>query len=151
MKHAGMKFARLALVAAVGIAAGGCSLLSDYRSMDRSEIRNLDGHVVGQKEVLKARSTGEEVTRIALYKPWKNTDGQIVGYEERTLGGTVIRDLQGNVIGSKWKDLRSRGTNRNGDLAVVVVNPAGFRPGAEAPELATPVASLDFVKLAERL
>ncbi len=57
---------RAALVLALGFAAGGCSLLSDFRAMNRAPIHNPEGHVVGQKEVLQYRGTGEELTRIAL-------------------------------------------------------------------------------------
>jgi hypothetical protein len=140
---------KLALIAGLAYIAGGCSLLSEYRAVDTSAIRNPDGHVVGQKETLKYRGTGEEMTRIALYTPWRNQDGKIAGYEERTGSGSVIRDLQGNVIGSRWKDLRSRGTNRSEGIAVVFSTPAS-RKGAEA-ETQTPLATLDFVGLAGRL
>lgn len=140
---------RTALALGLGFAAGGCSLLSDYRAMDRSPIHNPDGHVVGQKEVLQYRGTGEELMRIALYTPWRNLDGQIVGYEEQTRSGSVIRDLKGNVIGARWKDLRSRATNRNEGISVVFATQPS-KQGAEA-ESVTPVAVLDFVRLASRL
>jgi len=140
---------RAALVVALGFAAGGCSLLSDYRAMERAPIHNPEGHVVGQKEVLQYRGTGEELTRIALYTPWRNLDGQIVGYEEQTRSGSVIRDLKGNVIGGRWKDLRSRATNRNEGISVVFATQPS-RQGADAEPMA-PVAALDFVRLAGRL
>lgn len=149
VKQAMAVTARVALVLGLGFAAGGCSLLSEYRAMDREAIRNPEGHVVGQKEVLQYRGTGEELTRIALYTPWRSQDGTIVGYEERTRSGSVIRDLQGKVIGSRWKDLRSRATNRSEGVSVVFSAPAS-RHGADA-ELGTPVAALDFVRLAGRL
>src|SRR5688572_19573564 len=122
---------RLALIAGLGFIASGCSLLSEYRAVDTSAIRNPEGHVVGQKETLKYRGSGEELTRIALYTPWRNHEGQIAGYEERTRSGSVIRDLQGNVIGARYRDLRSRGTNRSEGIAVVFSTPASRR-GAEA-------------------
>lgn len=137
------------MVLGLGFAASGCSLLSDYRAMDRSPIHNPEGHVVGQKETLQLRGTGEELTRIALYTPWRNLDGQIVGYEEQTRSGSVIRDLQGNVIGGRWKDLRSRATNRNEGISVVFATQPS-RQGADAEPMA-PVAALDFVRLAGRL
>ena len=140
---------KLAVVAGLGYIASGCSLLSEYRAIDRAAIRNPEGHVVGQKETLKYRGTGEEMTRIAIYTPWRGQDGQIAGYEERTSSGSVIRDLQGNVIGSRWRDLRSRGTNRNEGFAVVMSAPAS-RHGAEL-DTGTPLATLDFVGLAGRL
>jgi hypothetical protein len=140
---------RLALAAAFGVAAGGCSLLSEYRVTERDVLRNPDGHIVGQKETLRYRGTGEVMTRISLYAPWRNAEGQIVGYEERTRSGSIIRDLQGNVIGGRWKDLRSRGTNmHNEGIAVVFVQPA---PRRGAGSELQPVASLDLVRLAERL
>lgn len=137
------------LVLGLGFAAGGCSLLSDYRAMERAPIHNPEGHVVGQKETLQFRGTGEELTRIALYTPWRNLDGQIVGYEEQTRSGSVIRDLKGNVIGGRWKDLRSRATNRNEGISVVFATQPS-RQGADAEPMA-PVAALDFVRLAGRL
>jgi hypothetical protein len=142
------KLVKLAAIVGLGYIASGCSMLSEYRAIDRSAIRNPEGHVVGQKETLKYRGTGEEMTRIAIYTPWRGHDGQIAGYEERTGSGSVIRDLQGNIIGSRWKDLRSRGTNRNEGIAVVFSTPAS-RQGAEAESM--PLATLDFVGLAGRL
>jgi len=140
---------RASLVLGLAFAAGGCSLLSDYRAMGRAPIHNPEGHVVGQKETLQYRGTGEELTRIALYTPWRNLDGQIVGYEEQTRGGSVIRDLKGNVIGGRWKDLRSRATNRNEGVSVVFATQPS-RQGADIEPMA-PVAALDFVRLAGRL
>lgn len=140
---------KAALVLALGFAASGCSLLSDYRATARAPIHNPEGHVVGQKEVLQLRGTGEELTRIALYTPWRNLDGEIVGYEEQTRSGSVIRDLKGNVIGGRWKDLRSRATNRNEGISVVFATQPS-RQGADAEPMA-PVAALDFVRLAGRL
>src|SRR5688572_11527147 len=51
---------KLALIAGLAYVAGGCSLLSEYRAVDTSAIRNPEGHVVGQKETLKYRGSGEE-------------------------------------------------------------------------------------------
>lgn len=146
---AGRGAMRLAFVAAFGIAASGCSLLSEYRITERDVLRNPDGHIVGQKETLRYRGSGEVLTRISLYTPWRNAEGRIVGYEERTRSGSIIRDLQGNVIGGRWKDLRSRGTNMyNEGISVVFMQPA---PRRGAGSEVQPVAALDFVRLAERL
>ncbi|MEW5863286.1 MAG: hypothetical protein AB1773_06785 [Pseudomonadota bacterium] len=149
VKKAGRGASRLALVAVFGIAVSGCSLLSEYRIIERDVLRNPDGHIVGQKETLRYRGTGEVLTRLSLYAPWRNAEGQIVGYEERTRSGSIIRDLQGNVIGGRWKDLRSRGTNMyNEGISVVFMQPA---PRRGAGSELQPVAALDFVRLAERL
>lgn len=91
--------------------------------------------------------TGEELTRIALYTPWRSLDGKIVGYKEQTRSGSVIRDLDGNV-GGRWKDLRSRATNRNEGISVVFATQPS-RQGADVEPMA-PVAALDFVRLAGR-
>jgi len=117
--------------------------------MERAPIRNADGHVVGQKETLRYRGTGEELTRVALYSPWRDLDGKIVGSEEQTGNGSVIRDLKGEVIGGRWKDLRSRATNRNGGISAVFATQPS-KQGAEFEPMA-PVATLDFVRLAGRL
>ena len=92
--------------------------------------------------------TGEELTRIALYTPWRSLDGKIVGYKEQTRSGSVIRDLDGNVIGGRWKDLRSRATNRNEGISVVFATQPS-RQGADVEPMA-PVAALDFVRPAGR-
>lgn len=155
---AGRRVTSVALALGLGFGASGCSLLSEYRSVDRESIRNPQGHVVGKKETLRYNGTGEELTRIALYTPWRNQDGQIVGYEERTRGGSIIRDLKGNVIGGRWKDLRSRGTNaRSEGLTLVFAAPAA-RPGSaegagsiETAQAPRPAASVDYVRLASLL
>ncbi len=139
------------LVVALALGTSGCSLLSEHRSLGQEAVVNPQGHVVGQKETLRSRSTGEEVTRIALYAPWYS-DGRIAGYEQRTRSGSIIRDLKGNVIGARYDDLRSRGTNANSrGFTVVFAGPAS-RKGVEAADLietaqAAP-AALDYVKLA---
>ena len=47
--------------------------------------------------------------------------GQLIGYEERVRGGTVLRDLYGKRVGGRFLDLRSRGSNpRNKGLTIEV-------------------------------
>jgi hypothetical protein len=151
---AGKRTASILLLLGLGFGAGGCSLLSEYRSVEQEPIRNPQGHVVGKRETLRYNGTGEELTRFALYEPWRNQDGKVVGYEERTRGGSIIRDLKGNVIGGRWKDLRSRGTNaRSRGLVLVFVVPPvpGSAEGAGAVETAEaprPAGALDYVRLA---
>jgi len=141
------------LVVLLALGTSGCSLLSEHRSLGKEAVLNPQGHVVGQKETLRSRSTGEELTRIALYTPWYS-DGKVAGYEQRTRSGSVIRDLKGNVIGARYEDLRSRGTNAHSrGFAVVLAAPLP-RKGAEVGDAidsaqapAAP-AALDYVKLA---
>ena len=49
-----------------------------------------------------------------------NADGYVVGYEERVAGGSILRNLDGKVIGERWLDMRSRGSNPgNSGIAIV--------------------------------
>jgi hypothetical protein len=95
-----------ATVIALGLAAGGCSVL-ETKSMAHEDLKNAQGHVVGYKETMRDRETGEEMTQIALFVPRFSESGKIVGYEERVRGGSVLRDLHGKKIGGRWYDLRS--------------------------------------------
>jgi hypothetical protein len=95
-----------ATVIALGLAAGGCSIL-ETKSMAHEDLKNAQGHVVGYKEAMRDRETGEEVTQIALFVPRYSESGKIIGYEERVRGGSVLRDLKGKKIGGSWHDLRS--------------------------------------------
>ncbi len=55
-----------------------------------------------------------------LYSPRVNERGETVGYEERIVGGAVLRNLDGRAIGERWVDMRSRGSNpASGGLAIV--------------------------------
>lgn len=140
------RYARLAacgaLVAGLGVAAGGCSLLSEYRTVDREALRNPQGHVVGQKEFVRHRDTGERVTRISLYTPRRNDAGAIVAYEERTRGGSLIRDLDGQVIGGRYKDLRSRGTNAYSQGVTLIFAQPATRKAADIPSDSEPFATV---------
>ena len=62
--------------------------------------------------------------RVVLTRPMRSESGEIIGYEEQSRGGAIIRDINGRSIGSKFTDLRSRKS-----LTIV------FRP-ADAPKVA---------------
>jgi len=49
----------------------------------------------------------EELAQIALFVPRVGERGNIIGYEERVRGGSVLRDLNGKKIGGRWLDVRS--------------------------------------------
>lgn len=116
-----MKLAKT-IILALSLAAGGCSVL-EYKPVSKESLVNAQGHVIGHKEVLRDRRTGEHVAKAVLYVPRFGERGTIVAYEERVKGGAVLRDLNGKRIGNRWVDLRSRGTNaRNSGLTIV------FRP-----------------------
>ena len=125
------------LVLVASFAVSGCSLLAEYRPVDAKKgpelVVNERGHVVGHREVLRLNGSDERVLRVSLYTPRLNDDGRVVGYEERTRSGAIIRDLQGSHIGNRFKDLRSRGTNPDSTGVTVVFN----APAREHVSLAT--------------
>src|SRR2546421_13107379 len=87
----------------------------------QEDLKNAQGHVIGYKEVARDDATGEELTQISLFVPRLGSRGQLIGYEERVRGGTVLRDLYGKRVGGRFLDLRSRGSNpRNKGLTIEV-------------------------------
>ncbi|MBI4088601.1 hypothetical protein HY415_00730 [Candidatus Kaiserbacteria bacterium] len=107
-------------VLAFGLASGGCSLLAEYRVIDEVALVNDRGHVVGHREVLRYNGSDERVLRVSLYTPRLSDEGTVIGYEERTRNGAIIRDLAGTPVGNRFKDLRSRGTNPDSTGVTVV-------------------------------
>jgi hypothetical protein len=129
---------RTAFVAALGLAAGGCSVV-EYKStaqVGREDLKNAQGHVVGYKDVMRNAATGEEIAQISLFVP-RIENGELVGYEERIRGGSVLRDLNGKRIGGRLVDSRSRGTNpqSKGLLIVVRGKPSERITTAQAPDI----------------
>ena len=114
-----------ALIIAACFAIGGCTTMSDFgTSMRKESLRNDQGHVIGYKDMVRNERTGEVLAQISLYTPMRSESGEVVGYEEQSRGGAIIRDLNGRSIGSRFSDLRSRKS-----LTIV------FRP-ADAPQVA---------------
>lgn len=130
---------RTALVLALGLVAGGCTHLSstiEGRPVAREDLRNVQGHVVGSKEVARDAATGEAITQITLFVPRLDERGRVVGYEERVRGGAVLRDLRGRRIGERFVDLRSRGSNPQSKGLTIVVLPREERVArAEVPSI----------------
>lgn len=128
-----MKTTTKTMLLAAALLAGGCSSV-EFKPLGVEPLRNAQGHVIGQKEVLCDCRTGEELARLSLYLP-RFEDGKLVGYDERVRGGSVLRDLNGKAIGNRFVDLRSRGTNqRNRGLTVVFVS----TPSARVATVAAP-------------
>ena len=96
------------LLIAACFAIGGCSTVGDYGSVRKESLRNDQGHVIGYKEMLRNRQSGEVIAQVSLYTPMLNDAGELIGYEERAKDGAVLRDLDGRVIGGRFSDLRSR-------------------------------------------
>ena len=102
------------------LALGGCSAI-DTKPIAREDLKNAQGHVIGYKDIMRDSRTGEELAQITLFVPRVGERGEIVGYEERVRGGTLLHDLNGKRIGARWLDVRSRGTNpQNKGLLIVV-------------------------------
>ncbi|HUQ77028.1 MAG TPA: hypothetical protein VM183_20075 [Burkholderiales bacterium] len=115
---------RTALILALGLAAGGCSI-TEYKSaaaVGREDLKNSQGHVVGYKDVVRNNETGEEIAQIALFVPRVGERGEILGYEERVRGGSVLRDVNGKRIGGRWLDVRSRASNPQSRGLTIVVH-----------------------------
>jgi hypothetical protein len=84
-------------------------------------IKNEEGHVVGQKELLRDATTGEQYENIVYFTPRKDASGKIIGYEEPQAPGVVLRDLNGRRVGVRYNDLRSKGTNPNAEGVTVII------------------------------
>ncbi len=130
---------KIALIVALGLAAGGCTHLSfttEGQPVAREELKNAAGHVIGTKEVIRDAATGEAIMHIALFVPRIDEKGRIVGYEERVPGGSILRDLRGRKVGGRFVDLRSRGTNpTNKGLTIVIVPREDRVATAAAPSI----------------
>jgi hypothetical protein len=115
--------------------AGGCSVM-ETTPVTHEELRNAQGHVIGTKDIMRDARTGEELAQIALFVPRYNSRGELVGYEERVRGGTVLLDLNGRRIGNRWVDVRSRGNNPQSKGLLIVVYGKHDSPSiAPAPEI----------------
>ena len=115
-----MNYTRTAIFA-LALAAGGCSGL-ELKPLGKEALKNAEGHVIGYVERLCDCGRGEELDRVVLYTPRLGESGKVVAYEERVKGGAVLRDVNGRRIGTRYVDLRSRGTNaRNSGLTIVFV------------------------------
>jgi hypothetical protein len=133
-----MKFAKT-IILAISLAAGGCSVL-EYKPLGQETLKNAQGHVIGYRERLCDCGRGEELDRVVLFTPRLGERGKVVAYEERVKGGAVLRDLNGKRIGTRYADLRSRGTNaRNPGLTIV------FRP-REAERIAVAQVTIEDIK-----
>ena len=109
------------IILGLALAAGGCSML-EIKPLARETLKNSQGHVVGYRERLLDSAAGEELDRVVLFTPRYSERGAVVAYEERVKGGVLLHDLKGKRIGSRYVDLRSRGSNaRNGGLTIVFV------------------------------
>jgi hypothetical protein len=132
-----------ALIVAACFLIGGCSTLSDYGVVRKESLKNEQGHVIGYKEMLRSERTGEVMAQIALYTPMRSESGELVGYEEQSRDGAIIRDIDGRAIGGRFSDLRSRGTNAKNKGLMIVFRPADAQKVAVSqPKIRELMASL---------
>lgn len=116
-----MKTIGLLVAVAAAWGLGGCATMDDFGSTGRQAVRNDQGHVIGYKEILRNKKSGEVVAQVNMFTPMRDDAGDVVGYEEETRGGAVIRDLEGRQIGNRFADLRSRNTNMRSKGVTIVI------------------------------
>jgi hypothetical protein len=135
-----MRFIKTIGVLAVSLAASGCSLL-EFKPLDKETLKNSQGHVIGYRERLCDCSAGEELDRVVLFTPRLTEAGNVIGYEEKIKNGVVLWDLRGKRVGTRYVDLRSRGSNaRNSGFTIV------FRSSSEAERLAVAQVTIEDIK-----
>lgn len=116
-----MRFMKMIGLLAVTLVASGCSML-EFKPLGKETLKNAQGHTIGYRERLCDCKAGEELDRISLFTPRYSERGTVVAYEEKIKGGVVLWDLNGKRVGSRYVDLRSRGSNaRNSGLTIVFV------------------------------
>ena len=125
---------------AISLAASGCSLL-EFKPLGKETLKNSQGHVIGYRERLCDCKAGEELDRVVLFTPRLSQAGNVIGYEEKTKNGFQLWDTRGKRVGTRYVDLRSRGTNaRNAGLTIV------FRPSHEDERLALAQVTIEDIK-----
>jgi hypothetical protein len=138
-----MRFTIITMVLGLAALASGCSSM-EWTQMSLQPLRNEQGHVIGQKETLCDCRNGEHVARLALFEPRFDERGVLVGYEEKIRGGTVLRDLNGRRIGTRFADMRTRANNPNSKGLTIIVH---SQPAA-APATASIMTMDQLVELA---
>jgi hypothetical protein len=101
------------LITTLALALAGCAT-PEYATLSKEQFRNDEGKVVGHRELLRNKQTGEFVHKVELYAALMDAEGKVLGYEQRTRSGGIVYDAEGRPIGTRMVDLRSRGTNPQG-------------------------------------
>jgi hypothetical protein len=139
-----MRLAVTTVILALAALASGCSSV-EWKQMSLQPLRNEQGHVIGQKEILCDCRNGERIARLALFEPRFDERGVLVGYEEKVRGGVQLRDLNGRRIGTRFVDVRSRATNPNSKGLTIIVH---SQPAAERAALAQGPSVDDLIQRA---
>lgn len=138
-----LRLTTLAMIVGLAALASGCSSV-EWKQISMQPLRNGQGHVIGQKEMLCDCRNGERIARLALFEPRFDEHGALVGYEEKMRGGVQLRDLNGRRIGTRFADHRTRANNPNSKGLTIIVY---GQPAARAATAS--VTTMDeFVNLA---
>ncbi len=138
------------LILTASFAIGGCSTLDEYGSVGRQNVTDAEGNVAGFKQLLHNQRTGEVAAQVRLFTPIQDGSGELVGYEEQTQDGAIIRDLEGRQVGARFNDLRSRSTNARSKGITVIIGSLDSRrvvTEVKAPPNSKFVASLSAADL----
>ena len=114
--------------------------VDQYGASSRQNVVDAQGNVAGFKQLLRNERTGEVAAQVRMYTPIHNEVGDLVGYEEQTQDGAIIRDLNGRQVGARFHDARSRGTNTRNKGITVIIGALYSRP--VLTEQSTPAAQL---------
>jgi hypothetical protein len=126
-----MRLITMTMIVGLVALASGCSSV-EWKQMSLQPLRNEAGHVIGQKELLCDCKNGERIARLALFEPRFDERGVLVGYEEKVRGGTVLRDMNGRRIGTRYSDVRGRANNPNSKGLTIIVHSAPAKTAATA-------------------
>ena len=108
-----------------------CSVQAEWCQAIATEFQRQSGI----KVAITQKGSGEVLAQVQLYAPVFAGDGELIGYEEQVRDGSVIRDLNGRPIGSRWSDLRSRSMNPNNKGITIVFH---SRPSERTTMAAAP-------------
>jgi len=136
------------MILAAGFALGGCATVDQYGATNRQKLVDKQGNVAGYKQQLRNERTGEVAAQVRLFTPIHNEVGDLVGYEEQTPDGAIIRDLDGRQVGHRFIDARSRGTNTRNKGITVIIGSLYSKPVVAEDEL--PIASRLVASLSGR-
>jgi hypothetical protein len=101
------------LFAAAALAMAGCATQDQFATLRTDFLQDRQGNVIGERETLRNLRTGEVIERTEIFILLLDSQGGLLGYEQRLKNGSIVRDSEGRPIGARFVDLRSRGTNPN--------------------------------------
>ena len=130
------------VILAAGFAISGCASVNEFGATGKQNVTDAQGNVAGYKQILRNESTGEVAAQVRMFTPIHNDVGDLIGYEEQTQDGALIRDLNGRQVGARFVDMRSRSTNARNKGVTVIIGSLYSRP--VLTEEATP-ATLQLV------